>query len=228
MRVGLVAVVGGGLLAALLAGDRGAPAQAAPDEPQPGAPQPPAVGGAHAERQQQIQVPPFSFQLPDGWRDLSRNAPAENFRGLPPEAVLAARHANADVDAFAAVVDDADKDNNTAFLTVETYECPGRFTEDALAALMSAQGSSGGQDLQLLDAKLVKIGGVTAARLVLGTVASGGTRVRGLQYHLPSGGTCAALTYITEEPAFERNLPTFEAAARATTGLQETRLAPTD
>jgi len=226
MRAGLAGVVGGGLFAALLAGNRGAPAEAAPDEPQPGAPQPPAVGGAHAERQQQIEVAPFSFQLPDGWRDLSRNAPAENFRGLPPEAVLAARHANVDVDAFAAVVDGADKDD-TAFMTVETYQCPGRFTKDALAALISAQGNIGGQDLELLEAKLVKIGGVTAARLVLGTVASG-TRVRGLQYHLPSGGTCAALTYITEEPAFERNLPTFEAAARATTGLQETGLAPTD
>jgi hypothetical protein len=226
MRAGLIALVGGMVLAGLPARMRAAPAET-PDEPQQSVPQAPATGAPGAERSQQIDVPPFSFQLPDGWRDLSRSAPAENFRGLPPEAVLAAREANADVDAFAAAIDGAEKDN-AAFMTVETYDCPGRFTDDALKALVGAQSSFGGQDVKLDDAKLVKIGGISAARLVLTTVASGGTQVRGLQYHVPSGGKCAAVTYITEEPAFARYLPLFEAAAQATKGLQEKPAAPTD
>jgi hypothetical protein len=204
---------------------RAAPAETA-DEPEGAAPEA-AVPQLPVEGARQIDVPPFSFQLPDGWRDLSRTAPAQNFSGLPPEAVLAAKQANADVDAFAAAVDGTDKDD-TAFLTVETYDCPGRFTDDALKALVGAQSTSGGPDVKLVDASLVKIGGVSAARLVLATATSSGTHVRGLQYHLPAGGKCAALTYITEEPAFARHLPLFEAAAQATKGLHEAPAAPTD
>jgi hypothetical protein len=214
MGVRRAVVVWGGLVAAFFAGDRAAPAQTAGER-------------GRAERAHQIDVPPFSFQLPDGWRDLSRDAPAQNFRGLPPQAVLAAKKANADVDAFAAAVDGTHQEN-VAFMTVEKYECPGRFTDEALQELVNAQADIKGQDVELVEAALVKIGGVTAARLVLETQASGGTRVRGVQYHLPSRDTCAAVTYLTEDSAFEHYLPLFEAAARTTTGLAETPLAPTD
>jgi hypothetical protein len=220
MRVRRAAVVWGGLVAGLLAGDRATTAQVHNQ------------GEPRAERAHQMSVPPFSFQLPGGWRNLSRDAPAQNFQGLPPEAVLAAKQASADVDAFAASVDGGHEED-VAFMTVETYECPGRFTNEALHALADAQEELNGKDIELQEAALVKIGGVTAARLVLSTQASGGTHVRGLQYHLPSGGTCAAVTYVTEEASFDHYLPLFEEAARATTGLEEkpaaaTVPAPTD
>jgi hypothetical protein len=225
MHARRAAVVWGGLVAGLIAGGGAAPAQTAGPNGQD-VPQAHEEGAPRAARSGQLDVPPFSFQLPSGWRDLSRDAPAQNFSGLPPEAVLAAKQVNADVDGFAALVDGAQR-GNAAFMTIETYECPGRFTKEALQALVSAQADLNGKDIEVVSSDLVKINGVTAARLVLATQASG-TRVRGLQYHLPSGGTCAAVTYLTEDPAFDHFLPVFEAAARATTGLQEKPAAPTD
>ncbi len=164
---------------------------------------------AHA----QVHVSPFTFQIPPGWLNLSPGAPPENFRGLPPQVVEQARGVP-----FLAMDVAGGADGFAENVNLVLVGCPaGGYSQKTMEAL-ARHPELKQQGMTIREASTLQVGGLTAGRL-LTEMSSGGVRVWQAQYHLPGGTRCAILTYSSTPEAFARYLPTFEAAARATTGL---------
>ncbi len=171
-------------------------------------------------RAETISVPPFTFRVPAGWTNLSPNAPPENFRGLPPQVVQQVQQTSG-----AAMDLNGAADGFAENLNVILVRCPGPFTETAVASLarqapQAIAAQAPGSSASVREQGVARIGGVAAGRLVM-DVTLGALQLRQVQYHFPAGEKCAVVTYSTTPAAFDRYLPVFEAAARATTGLSE-------
>ena len=177
------------------------------------------VAGRAAEAQ--VSVPPFTFQVPAGWVNLSPGAPETNFAGLPPAIVAQARQLR-----FMAMDLAGAGDGFAENVNLQLVSCTGRFTPELMDQVASQapaqiQRMAPGSRFQIIEKGVLSVGGVMAGRMVFDLDLAGGPSMRQLQYQLPAGSQCAILTYSSTPGDFARYLPMFEAAARATTGLSE-------
>lgn len=174
-------------------------------------------GDAHAA------VTGFQFKVPDGWVDLSPNAPPANFARLPPEM---SQQLRAQTLAFYAA--DLDHGGGGYLVNVNAAVRPGAIavdehTVDELAASierdLKKQGAPG-TSYRVTSRALTKIGGVTVGRF-LADVSMSGHALKQVGYLLPGHGEHALLTYAATPEEIDRYLPSFDAAAQATGGLVE-------
>jgi hypothetical protein len=166
----------------------------------------------------------FKFAVPPGWTDLSPGAPADNWKGVPPELAQQVRAGS-----FAFYAADVAGSNDGFMENVNATVLPGRAKVtmqvlDQIAADLGAEVSRQlpGVQLQVLEKKLVEIHGVTCGRLV-GLMQGAGTRAKQVQYLLPGPTEAAMVTYSTTPEKFAHYEPIFDAAAAATGGLGEGR-----
>src|SRR5262252_2228306 len=134
----------------------------------------------------------FKFVVPQGWTDLSPGAPADNWKGVPPELAQQVRAGS-----FAFYAADVAGAGDGFMENVNATVLPGRAKVtpqvlDQIAADLGAEVSRQlpGVQLQVLEKRLVDIHGVTCGRMV-GLMQGAGTRAKQVQYLLP-GPTEAA------------------------------------
>jgi len=166
----------------------------------------------------------FTFSPPPGWIDISRGAPEAQRQKAPP-ALLA----QADNPSMAFVAydptsgDDGFLENMNA--VVETGKRPPLMTQAGLAELVKMlEGELGKQGLtyRSLKMEVVKIGGVTAGRLV-GELKLPSGIVNLVQFAIPGERAHATVTFTTTPDKLAHNEPIFDAAAQATRGAVEPR-----
>ena len=166
----------------------------------------------------------FTVQVPEGWVDLSRGAPAANFEGLRP--TIAAQVQSRQYVALA--YDFAHEDDGfTENLNATVQSDAERVTERTIAALARelpaiAARNSPSVALRVLESSVVLVGGVHRARL-LTEVTVNGNIVRQAVFLIPGAGQSLVLTYSSSPQEFARYLPTFDASAAATVGAVEPR-----
>jgi len=161
----------------------------------------------------------FTFSVPQGWTDISRDAPEAQRRSAPP-ALL--QQADSGQMAFVAYdpssMDDGFVENVNAVVT--TGKRPPRVTTQGLTELVKAlEGAikQNGLTYKSLKIEVVKVAGVTAGRLV-GEVNAPGGKLNMVQYAIPGKLSHASLTFTTTPDKFTHYEPIFEAAAQATLG----------
>jgi hypothetical protein len=169
----------------------------------------------------QVKAPPFTFQVPAGWVNLSPGAPEENFRGLPPALLAQARKVH-----FMAMDMAGAHDGFAENVNANIVDCMGRFTPELMEkvagmAPLEIQRLAPGSRVRIIEKGLVDLQGVKAGRMVFDCTLAGGPSMRQLQYHVPGGRRCAILTFSSTPGEFSRYLPVFEAAARAIGGVAE-------
>lgn len=169
-----------------------------------------------------VQAAPggFTFATPPGWLNISPDAPESERQNVHPESLRVAQSGQY---AFYAVENGNGGANINAI--VQTGKQPPRITLAVLdglekGALAGAQGL--GMTFRIIRKDLVKIGGVTAGRLLSelrGTQGEGDFRV--LQYVIPGEMAVATLTFTAPADAFATYERTFEDTAQAMRGARE-------
>ncbi|MBK8691885.1 MAG: hypothetical protein IPN17_06160 [Deltaproteobacteria bacterium] len=164
----------------------------------------------------------FTVQVPEGWVDLSRGAPAANFEGLRP--TIAAQVQSRQYVALA--YDFAHEDDGfTENLNATIQSGAERVTGRSIAALTRelpaiAARNTPSVALRVLESSVVLVGGVHRARL-LTEVTVNGSSVRQAVFLIPGAGQTLVLTYSSSPQEFARYLPTFDTSAAATVGAVE-------
>jgi hypothetical protein len=164
----------------------------------------------------------LTFKVPAGWVDLSANAPEANFRKAPP--MIAAQARAQKLAFFAADVkhaNDGFMENVNAVLVNETLPINeltvAKVTENMDAEIKKQSPLA---SMKILEAKIVQIGGADCARLVA-LLSLGPQTIQQVTYILPGHRQHAILTFSTVPAQFTRYQPIFDAAARATGGLEK-------
>lgn len=163
----------------------------------------------------------LQYQIPPGWIDL-RNSQTEDSR-IPQGLINEARRGKYVIYA----VDPENLSPVGANATFNVIETPGRgvITEKLLqdtAAGASTEAERMGFEMKLLEAKVVKLGGVDVG-VTTSLMSAQGTTVRLLQYLIPGRESAGTLTYACMPGEFDRYRPIFEASAMATTGAYKHR-----
>jgi hypothetical protein len=190
------ALIGGGLLAALLVsgGDAGA-----------------GTGG-------------FTFTPPAGWIDISRGAPEAQRAKAPPALRAQADNPTMAFMAMdAADWDDGFIENMNAVVQTGKRALPS--TPEVLAEVVKGieqEAGKGGFTYHATKMEIVKVGGVPAGRLV-GDLKGPGVVAKLVQYSIPGDKAQAMLTYTTTPANFARYEPLFDASAQATLGAVEAK-----
>ena len=162
----------------------------------------------------------FTFKVPPGWTDLSPNAPAANFAKIEP--VLAAQFRQATYTFFAADLDGRG-DGFMENVNATVYPKPHAINLAELKEIGEQIDAEVKKvdprfSMQILDTKVVKIGGVECGRYI-GLLTMGDKVVQQISYLLPGRNEHAVLTYSTVPAQFKRYQPVFDAAAKATVGI---------
>ena len=160
------------------------------------------------------------FKIPEGWVDLSSDAPRENFVGLDPALAKAAQSSKLHKTAMDLA---HGNDGFVENLTVALAPCPGPFDQKLVDELVTyfpdaVAHEAPGATIQTLSQSLVQIDNVNAGRFE-NVVVIEGVKIRQLVYVIPGGAECATMTYSTTEQAWPQYLAVFDASAKATTGV---------
>ena len=156
----------------------------------------------------------FQFSIPAGWTDLSPDAQASNFDGLPSEVVQEARSGKYAAVAFELGSTDGFAENMNARILDGTlgYE-PIEEIVRQLEALDTGSPSS------VVEAAYVTVAGVRCLKLVIDRDELG-MKVRTLQYMMPGGNErYAVVSYASTPEMFESYRAQFEASVQRTVGL---------
>ena len=162
----------------------------------------------------------FTFSPPAGWIDISRGAPEAQRQKASPALLAMADNPRMP---FVAFEPDSDADGfvENVNAVVQTGKRPPLATPAMLAELVKAvegQLAAQGMTYRSLKQELVKIGGVTAGRLV-GELTAPNGHVSLVQYAIPGARAHAMLTFTTVPEKLSHYEPIFEAAAQATRGV---------
>lgn len=155
----------------------------------------------------------FSFQIPEGWIDLSPGAPEANLDRVTPDVRTAARSVRLNPESllYAAV-----PDSDTVMFAILRPESSTEPLDDA--ALQRAANDLGWHNHFVVDKKTLEtVDGLAWGRFV-GTTDNG---KRFLTYLVPGRPRSLLLTFIAPPESFESFVPTFEKAARATRGAEQ-------
>jgi hypothetical protein len=164
----------------------------------------------------------FVFSAPPGWVDVSPDAPAAE-RQKAPEQLVAIAGNYAFYAADLGSGHDGFMENMNA--VVQTDIRPPLATPAMLAAIetqVQDQFSKQGMSYRALKKDVIKVGGVTAGRIVADATTPQGT-IRVLQFTIPGDRSNATLTFSTTPENFARYEALFDAAAQATRGAVEPR-----
>lgn len=166
----------------------------------------------------------FTFSPPPGWIDISRGAPEAQRQQAPPALVAQADNPGMAFVAFdPASGDDGFVENMNA--VVETGKRPPLATPEGLVELekmLETELGKQGMTYRSLKMEVVKVGGVTAGRLV-GEMKVPNGLVNLVQFAIPGKQSHATLTFTTTPDKLAHYEPIFDAAAQATLGAVEPR-----
>ena len=160
---------------------------------------------------------PVTFQIPEGWVDLSPGAPETNFAGFPPPLVKEAKSGKYAAMAFDVAHATPEFATNVNAIVMDG---PASLDQESLAAFVKdfSDGSQGkGLKATVTESALREVGGVTWAVVVRQSI-SGRLKVRQMTWLIPAGKRHAVITYSAADDRFEEYRPVFEKAALATTG----------
>lgn len=160
---------------------------------------------------------PVTFQIPEGWVDLSPGAPETNFAGFPPPLVKEAKSGKYRAMAFDVARATPEFATNLNALVLDG---PASLDQDSLASFVKdfTDGSQQkGMKAIVTESALREVGGVTWAVLVRESI-SGRLKVRQMTWFIPAGDRHAVITYSAADDRFDEYRPVFEKAALATTG----------
>jgi hypothetical protein len=183
-----------------------------------------AVGLCVGARAAQAAPDPFVFRIPDGWTDLSSQAPAENFEGVQDELVREAMKAQYAVFAIGPAAPAGGIPSTfNAILSPRTARVTPAFL-DAMMEEAAARLSAAGWSLTVHEKQVLTVGGANVGRVVSDLTTAGGLTLRQVQYVMPGLEKAAVLTYSSAPEDFEGLRPVFEASALATQGVREPSL----
>jgi hypothetical protein len=163
----------------------------------------------------------FTFQKPEGWTDLSANAPPLELAKAP--AALVAEAGGRGFSFYAADLRGGPDDRFMENVSATVYPRQVRITPeffDGMVAEMVDGFRKTVQSYKLIDKRLTSVGGVSVGRVV-NEFESNHVTVRTLGYILPEPTSFAVLTYTTQAEDFSRYEPMLDAAAQATTGVAQ-------
>jgi hypothetical protein len=159
----------------------------------------------------------FTFRAPEGWTNVSPDAPASEVAKAPAQLV-------SDVHSRGFVFYAADLRTSDTFMeNVSATVYPGgrRITQgflDGTVAEMADASRKSVPSYRLIDKRLASLKGITVGR-ILSELEVNHVKVRSLAYLIPGPKSFAMLTYTTAADDFGRYEPALEAAAQATTGV---------
>jgi hypothetical protein len=175
-----------------------------------------AVGGAFAS-----PAVAFEFPVPDGWRDLSPNAPVANFKGVPDPIVHQATQG--DFVAFA-MDPQPEADGTYAVFNVkvmkESSVISDSFMQSFVDGLTGAV-SKRGFRYDVNERRIDRFEGTRVGRVVGTLTLPNGSALRQLIYVMPGQAEIAIVMFICTPQSFEQRRPAFEAAAHRIKGLAE-------
>ena len=166
----------------------------------------------------------FTFSPPPGWIDISRGAPEAQRQKAPPALLAQADNPSMAFVAFDPMSDDDGFVENMNAV-VETGKRPPLMTPTGLtelAKMLETELGKQGMTYRSLKKEVVKIGGVTAGRLV-GELKLPSGVVNLVQFAIPGERAHATLTFTTTPDKLSHYEPIFDAAAQATRGAVEPR-----
>jgi len=167
----------------------------------------------------------FHFAVPPGWIDLSPGAPPGNMAKVPP--ALAKQIEAGNFVFYAADVAHADDGFMENVNATRVPGSPRTITTALLDGMMAQMGDEvarqmPGARIDVVEKRLVEIGGVTCGRVVA-LMKGPGLLAKQVQFVLPGDGEAAVVTYSTTPEKFAEYEPVFDRAVAATTGLVEPR-----
>jgi hypothetical protein len=166
----------------------------------------------------------FTFSPPPGWIDISRGAPEAQRQNAPPGLLAQADNPSM---SFVAYEPGSEEDGfiENMNAVVETGKRPPLMTPAGLVELekvLESELGKQGLTYRSLKMEVVKIGGVTAGRL-LGELKLPSGAVNLVQFAMPGDNAHTTLTFTTTPDKLAHYEPMFDAAAQATRGLVEPR-----
>lgn len=158
-------------------------------------------------------MPPFVFQVPPGWRDLTPGVPEANYDGVPPDVSAQIKKSNPLF--FAA---DVAHPKGKFFTNVRATAVGGSgpVTEEALASYVGELQASGAKFAEKSE-RLEDWNGVTVGKIV-GELTVADHPIAQVAYVVPGSDGRVFLTYSTLPEDLAVYAPVFDAAARATQG----------
>jgi hypothetical protein len=167
----------------------------------------------------------FTFSPPPGWIDISRGAPEAQRQKAPPALLAQADNPGMAFVAFEPASGDDDGFVENMNAVVETGKRPPLATREGLVELekmLETELGKQGMTYRSLKMEIVKVGGVTAGRLV-GEMKVPNGLVNLVQFAIPGKQSHATLTFTTTPDKLAHYEPIFDAAAQATLGAVEPR-----
>jgi hypothetical protein len=160
---------------------------------------------------------PVTFQIPEGWTDISPGAPEANFSGFPPPLVKEARSGK-----YAAMAFDVAHGTPRFATNVNALLLDGAVSldEKTLAAFLeefAATSAKQGLKTTPVESALKDVNGVTWA-VIIRQMVSGSLTVRQMSWVIPCGKKHAVITWSAEDDRFDEYRAVFEKASLATTG----------
>jgi hypothetical protein len=163
----------------------------------------------------------FQFRVPDGWTNLSPDAPPSELVKAPPQLLEQVRSAG-----FVFYAADLAHADDGFMENVNVTVGPGgeRVTPavlDDVASRMDAEvKKQGDASYRVIEKGVVTIGAATAGRFV-GELGLQAMTVKQIVYLIPGASSQAVVTYSTTPAEFARYQPIFDAAAQATVGAAD-------